>query len=351
MTWGAIDTLDQNSSNFVGGFGVTSGRPGNFAVQNADLLIAFGTRLDTHEVGPDIRKFGRAAKKVIVDIDESELNKYQTMGLQADLLINADVGDVIDALNERTDAIWPVQTEWLNQISKWKNNYPICLEEYYAEIGHVNPYVFMEALSSEMNEDAVLVSDCGSNIIWTMQGFKTKPSQRVITSLNHSPMGYSLPGVIGSFLADPLRQHVCITGDGGMQINVQELATIQRHQINVKIFIVNNHGHGIIQGTQDSWLESQHHASNPDQGGLPDPDFAQVARAYGLHSEEIYDQEDLNANIRKALDHNGPMVCVVHLKSGAFISPKLLFGRPIEDSSPLLPRDEFKANMLVPIIE
>ena len=348
LTWGAMDTLTQESQFYVGSFGVTSGRPGNFAVQNADLLIAFGTRLDTHEAGTNLKSFGRAAKKVVIDIDQSELDKHQKMGLNADLLINDDVRNVIDFLLANVQSEWTDSENWLTYIAEWKSKYPICLPEYSLQEKYVNPYVFMEALSEAAHPEAVIVSDCGSNLIWTMQGFKLKNGQRLISAFNHSPMGYSLPAVIGTFFASPEKEHICIIGDGGMQINVQELATIEKYNINVKIFILNNHGHGIIQGTQDNWLHSRYHASNPTEGGLPDPDFIKISEAYGIPTFEISEQSNLINKLKNVLNANGPIVCVVHMQSGSQIAPKLLYGKPIEDPDPLLSRDEFNKNMIIP---
>jgi acetolactate synthase-1/2/3 large subunit len=351
LTWGAMDTLSHESKFFVGGFGVTSGRPGNFAVQNADLLIAFGTRLDTHEVGTNIKSFGRAARKVVIDIDQSELDKYEKMGLYVDLLINDDVRNIIDFLLLNISRQWMDSENWLTYIAEWKQKYPVCLPRYSLQERYVNPYVFMESLSKVVNTDAIIVSDCGSNLIWTMQGFKLKNGQRLISAFNHSPMGYSLPASIGTYFAAPKKENICIIGDGGMQINVQELATIEKYNINIKIFILNNHGHGIIQGTQDNWLQSRYHASNPSEGGLPDPDFVKISKAYGIPAHEISEHLNLEDELRNIMNLEGPFVCVVHMQSGSQIAPKLLFGKPIEDSDPLLPRDEFEKNMIIPSLK
>jgi acetolactate synthase-1/2/3 large subunit len=160
-------------------------------------------------------------------------------------------------------------------------------------------------------------------------------------------MGYSLPASIGTALASPDQQVICITGDAGLQINIQELATIQRQSLNIKIFVMNNHCHGIIQGTQDNWLESRHHASDPKLGGLPDPDFMRIANAYDIPSVSVSCHEELDASLDFTLDSDGPVLCNVDLLPASQIYPKLLFGRPIEDPSPLLPREEFYKNMIV----
>ena len=351
LTWAAMDYYSHDNELYVGGFGGTSGRPGNFAVQNADLILAIGTRLDTHEVGSNIKTFARAAKKITVDIDISEQTKYAELGMHVDVLVNSDSSMFVDLLKSNSETIERKdRQQWINKITEWKERYPICLDEYKEQPKNVNPYVFMKELSFQSNAETVVVTDCGSNLIWTMQGFSVNEGQRLVSAFNHSPMGYSLPASIGAKLADPARKVVCITGDGGLQINIQEFATIAYNQIDIKIFVLNNHGYGIIQGTQDAWLEGRHHAS--DTGfGLPDPDFLKIAEAYGIESvPPIRNHNELSDRVDAVLNSKGPTLCVVELESGSQIMPKLLFGRPIEDSHPLLPREEFEENMIVEII-
>lgn len=348
LTWAVMDACSSKDPLNVGGFGVTSGRSGNFAVQNSDLIICFGTRLDTHEAGSNYATFAREAKKVIVDIDPAEQEKYKDRGLEVELLVTADVGEVLRELVDRAGEVKPQNLNaWLNRISGWKENYPICPDEYHDQERWVNPYVFMESLATHSVKDAIVVTDCGSNLIWTMQAFACSGLGRIVSAFNHSPMGYSLPASIGAALASPDQQVICITGDAGLQINIQELATIQRQSLNIKIFVLNNHCHGIIQGTQDNWLESRHHASSPKLGGLPDPDFMRISNAYDIPSVSISCHEELDATLDFTLNSDGPVLCNVDLLPASQIYPKLLFGRPIEDSSPLLPREEFYENMMV----
>ena len=172
LTWAVMDSCSSKDPLNVGGFGVTSARSGNFAVQNSDLIVCFGTRLDTHEAGSDYTTFAREAKKIIVDIDPAEQEKYKNKGLEVDLLVTADVGEVLRELVDRAGELKPQKLNaWLNQISEWKEKYPICPDEYHAQGQWVNPYVFMESLATRSSKDAIVVTDCGSNLIWTMQAF------------------------------------------------------------------------------------------------------------------------------------------------------------------------------------
>ncbi len=202
---------------------------------------------------------------------------------------------------------------WVDRIEGWKKKYPIVLPEYRKD--DKNPYTWMEKLSQSVDDDAIIVTDCGSNLIWTMQVFEVK-QHTIISAFNHSPMGYSLPAAIGAKLAAPDRQVVCIIGDGGFLVNVQELETIRWQNLDIDIHVLDNHGYGIIQGTQDAWLDGRHHASNSEHGVPP----------YKL-----------------GLEHN---VMFWLLNRETFIVPKLMAGRPIHDAHPLLSREELAENMI-----
>ncbi len=349
-TWAAVDYIRFTDPKNVGTFGVSSDRAGNFAVQNADLVIALGTRLDTHETGPRVDTFARGARKVVVDLDASELEKFSKSGMTVDLPVCADVREFLTAIIPHlTHLPKPDRSAWLKRIAHWKGRYPKCLPRHRDQKERVNPYFFMEVLSQEIASNAVLITDCGGNLIWTMQGFTVTGEQRVISAFNNSPMGYAVPASMGAAFAidTPI---VCITGDGGCQMNIQELATIVYYKLPVKIFLINNHGHGIIRQTLDTWLQSRYCGINDDTG-LAMPDLVKIAEAYGLETMTIAGHSDMRESIRIALRKPGAVFCNVELLQTQTMEPKLVFGRPIEDSAPLLDRDEFRANMIVPPIQ
>lgn len=347
-TWGAMDLLPHNHKLYSGSFGVTSGRAGNFAVQNCDLIISLGSRLDSHEVGSNIKTFAREAKRIVVDIDNDEQLKYERMGYKIDILHTSDVGLF---LNEIINASHKLQGNnydiWLAKIKVWKKNYVSCDAKSINQKSFVNPYFFIDKLSFNSKPGDIIITDCGSNLIWTMQGFKVKKNQRLISAWNHSPMGYSVPASIGAAFSEPKKNIICIIGDGGFQINIQELATIRKHNLNIKIFLMNNHCHGIIQGTQENWLNSQFHASDPNYGKLPDPNFNKIVNGYDIEVVESKKHSEINSLIKNALKKKGPIFCNIHLQKKSQIYPKLLFGKPIEDSHPLLSRTEFNENMII----
>ncbi len=347
LTWATKDMIPYNHPLVIEGFGVSSERAGNFAVQNSDLVVAIGTRLDTHEVGNNASTFARDAKKVVVDIDISELEKYSKRGMFVDILINSDVHSFLDVMNKKIKGIKTKNiSNWIGSINGWKKKYPICLPEYYDQKDNVNPYVFMDVFSKEAKEGDIIITDAGGNLTWTMQGHRVKTDQRLFSAFNHSPMGYSLPASIGAHYASkkPIK---CIIGDGGIQMNIQELATIRYNNLPIQIFLFNNNGYGIIQQTQDTWMGSRYAASNPDSG-VAIPNLVNIANAYEIPTLTIKNHAELEKGIKETMAYkDGPILCNVEINQHQKIMPKLEFGKPIEDSSPLLSREEFEKQMII----
>ena len=350
LTWGAYDLIAHDHKLFAGGFGVTSGRSGNFVIQNADLILAIGTRFDSHEIGSDPKKFATKARRIVVDLDEGEFVKFKQIGFIVDIPIISSVDNFIDAFSGHFEELRLCDlTAWFQKIDEWKVKYPILNEVALNQSSLINPYKFFHYLSAELQGSVNVVTDCGSNLIWTMQGYFVRPMQRVISAFNHSPMGYSLPAAIGVALACPHTQVICIIGDGGFQINVQELAIIALHKLNIKIFVMNNHCHGIIQGTQDAWLDGRHHASDPVDGKLPDADVTKISLSYGIPAQDLYDISLLPAVLQGIFSVHAPQLINVHMLKECQIAPKLMYGRSIEDSHPLLSREELENNMILDI--
>ena len=345
-TWGAVDLVPSHVPNFVGTFGLHGTRYGNFAVQNADCIVAIGTRLDTHETGTPLSSFGREAKKVVVDIDPAELAKFPGFGLTIDLPVEADAKRFLAALlRELDDTGLPDIAPWRERIRHWREQFSICPPANYAR-DCVDPYVFIKTLSQALGTDATVAIDTGCAVAWFMQAFESKPGQRVFSALNNTPMGYALPAAIGASLALGGRPVVCLIGDGGLMMNIQELATIMHHQLPVKVIVLNNNGYSMIQQTQDQWLGSRYHASS-GVGGLSFPDFVKVADAHRMAAERVEKNAGVAAAVERALAHPGPFLCDVTIDPAERVIPQVTFGRPIEDAGPLLNREVFLQNMLV----
>ena len=345
-TWAMLDLLPAHHPLLVGPFGTHGTRYGNFCVQNADLVLALGARLDTHEIGSPFKDFARGARKVVVDVDPAETGKFPHYGLEIDLPVVADASAFLDAVLDATRG-WSGKdwSPWLRRIADWKARYPAVRPEWHAS-ETLNPYVFVEALSDAAGQGDVICVDTGCAVAWMSQAFAFKQDQRYFHAFNNTPMGYALPAAIGASLAGGGRPVICVTGDGSLQMNVQELATAIRHRLPIKVFLLNNRGYGMIQQTQDQWLGSKYLASSVE-GGLGFPDFPALARAYGFPTVTIATNAQARAQIPVILATPGPVFCNVELRPEERVQPQVKYGRPIEDAEPLLERAEFLANMIV----
>ena len=346
MTWAALDLFPADDQLAIGGFGTHGVRYANFAVQNADLVISIGSRLDTKATGSPPSTFAREARIIMLDADPAEINKFTKLGVHLDRGVVGDAGDFLRALlRAATSGGFPDFSAWLATIRKWKQAYPPCLPEFAAEVS-VNPYHLVKQLSAALGEDEIVFSDTGCALAWMMQAFEFRRGQRFFHAFNNTPMGYSLPGAIGACFARPGRRVVCVTGDGALQMNIQELATVMRHRLPVKVLLFNNHGHSMVQQTQEMWLGGHYYATSIE-GGLADPDFSAIARAYGLPTDTIRLNSEIPAKLAAALAQDGPYFLNIDIDSGHRLSPQVKYGRPNEDADPLLPRQEFLANMIV----
>ncbi|MEK7084694.1 MAG: thiamine pyrophosphate-dependent enzyme, partial [Patescibacteria group bacterium] len=277
----------------------------------------------------------------------------------ADVPILADAKDFINALFGALPEIRvPDLTEWKTYYANLKTRYPSVLPEYYAQKGTVNSYAFIETLSQELGEGDIIIPDQGGNLTWTMQAFGVKEGQQLFSTFGNSPMGYALPAAIGAaFGTDRKKRIICIDGDGGFQLNIQELQTVRFHDLPIKMFILNNHGYGIIKQFQEIYFDARYEATGR---GYSTPDFIRVAAAYGIPGITIANHDEMRAGIQNVLHMNGPVLCDVLLDPGQKLVPKLVADRlpdgryiskPLEDMAPFLPREEFYANMLIEPLE
>jgi acetolactate synthase-1/2/3 large subunit len=346
-SWGGLDLIRYDHPLFVAQFGVYGHRAANFAVQNADLIISVGTRLDTRMTGGKPETFARCAKKVLVDIDASEIHKR----VNADVAIVADARKFLQLLNMAVqDMPRPDFSAWRERIANWKTRYPIVTDQAYYREGAVDPRVFVDKLCEALPDEIVTVLDTGANLTWAMQTFKVTGTQRVFSAYGYSPMGYALPAAIGASAASGERPVACIIGDGGLQLNIQELQTLAHYRFPVKIFVMNNRSYGIIKQFQEELYQGRYGASEPD-AGYSCPDFVKVARAYELPAEKITSHEEISQAVKRVFEIPGPVVCDVQLDEDARIAPKTIFGNPIEDQAPLLDREEFRSNMIIPPLD
>jgi len=346
MTWAARDLMAESDPLAIGGFGTHGTRYANFAVQNADLIISVGSRLDTKATGSPPSSFAREARLIMVDIDEAEIRKFVKLNLKVDVAISSDAGVFLRALcDSASGQNFPDFSMWLSRIRDWKSRYPECLSEHSSET-NVNPYWLVKQLSSHLGNGQIIFSDTGCSLAWMMQGFEFKSDQRFFHAFNNTPMGYGLPAAIGASFARPGQNIVCISGDGSFQMSIQELATVARHQLPIKIILLNNHGHAMVRQTQEMWLEGNYYATS-HEGGLPNPDFVAIARAYGLRAETLELNADIGTKLDDLFSSNDPCLLNVEIDPDHRVVPQVKYGRPNEDSDPPLEREEFLANMIV----
>jgi acetolactate synthase-1/2/3 large subunit len=344
-TWSGLDVIDFKHKNYIGSIGVYGSRAANFAVQNADLVLNFGSRLDTRVTGGKPETFARLAKIISIDIDKYELNKKR--GLNVYLKINQDLKNFLSILNSKSmNFKYSASSVWNNICKKWKINYPNVISSYEKQKKNVNPYFFIDRLSQKLNNKDIIVPCSGGNLTWTIQSFKIKKGQRLFSAYGNSPMGYALPAALGASLANNKKRVICIEGDGGIQINIQELQTMVNNNIPVKLFIINNNGYGIIKQFQELYLGGRYEATIPSKG-VTNPNFKKISNAYGINYNEIKNNKNIDAILKKILKSKKPEFINVIIDSNQKIVPKLQFGKPIEDLSPLLPRSEFKKNMII----
>ena len=348
-TWSGLDTIDYNNKNYIGCIGVYGSRAANFAVQNSDLVLNLGSRLDTRITGGKPETFARSAKVVSIDIDEHELKKQR--GLKIYLKINEDLSKFLSTFNLTLKKFkFSASDDWKSICQKWKIKYPNVKNIYYKQKKFVNPYCFIDRLSKKLNKKDIIITDDGGHLTWTIQAFKVKKGQRVFSAFGNSPMGYAFPAALGASIANKQQRIICIDGDGSIQINIQELQTMVANKLPVKLFVINNDGYGIIKQFQELYLKKRYEASIPSKG-VTNPDFNKISNAYGINYSEIKNNKQIDKILNKVLNSKRPEFINVIIDPNQKIIPKLQFGNPIEDLSPLLSRSEFKKNMIIPILE
>ena len=314
----SIDVV-KDSYGFIGAYGT---RTANFIVAKSDLVICLGARLDVRQTGANRKNFAPDATIVRVDIDSGELGfKVHDDEIQ----IHADVKDVIDTLAEVPS----------KNLTGWNN---VCrkIQEELKDIDDRLPNAYVQKISEYIPENSIITTDVGQNQVWVAQSFKVKNGQRIFFSGGHGAMGYSLPAAIGCALADGKAVY-SFSGDGGIQMNIQELQVIARENLPVKVILFNNSALGMIRHFQEMYFESNYVQTVAD-GGYSVPDFGAVANAYKIPYTCVNKIEDIDD---KLFDVQGPQFIEVKITEPTYVFPKLEFGKPNQDQEPLLPRDKY----------
>ena len=295
--------------------------------------------MDTRITGGVPKNFAREAKKIVIDIDNAELNKRR--GLKIDVKINEDLKIFFNEFNKKNEILFEAKS-WLKKCLVWKQKYPIIQKKFFKQTKNVNPYVFFDYLSKNLSKKDIIIADDGGHLTWCIQAFKVKEGQKLFSAFGNSPMGYALPASIGASIANKSKI-ICIDGDGSIQINLQELHTIDKLKLPIKIFILNNNGYGIIKQFQELYLDKRYEATGK---GVSNPNFKKISKTFNIGYTLIKNKENFY-KIKKKLFNNKPEIFEIILKPDQKIIPKLQFGNPLEDMSPILPRKEFLSNMIV----
>ena len=348
-TWSGTDLINYNNNKYIGNIGVYGSRSANFTVQNSDLLLCLGSRLDTRITGGVPSSFARNSKIIVVDIDKNELSKQR--GLKIHLKVNENLSIFLENFTKQINNYQNQdQKKWLSHCLNWKTRYPTIKNEDYKQKKFVNPYAFFGHLSNLLDNNSITVVDTGGNETWALQALKVKKGQKLFSGFGHQPMGYALPAAISAAILKKNSKIISINGDAGIQLNIQELQTMVANKLPVKIIVLNNNGHGIIKQFQEQYLNKRYEATTP-KTGVTNPNFAKVSKAYGIKYSLIKDNNKIKGILRAAIKSNKPEFVEVLIKSDQKIIPKLQFGNPIEDLSPLLKKSEFESNMLVKTVK
>ncbi len=340
-TWGAVDLFKSDSDHLVSTFGTHGQRIGNFAVQNADLIIALGTRLDTKATGSPVSSFARDAKVIMVDVDKAEIDKFEHFGRPIDLSICSTVEEFLQAVRERSFSI-PSFVEWAKQIKIWKDQLRSVDRELRNKAKSGAVYDFFEKISSSIGSDEIILTDTGCSLPWLMQAFHFKGQQRFFHDFNNTAMGWCLPAALGVNFGSPGRKITCFIGDGSFMMSMQELSVVKNYVPDIDIYVLNNSGYSMIKQTQDQWFDGNYFASDND---LFFPDFKSIAKASRIHFDS-FDVKQLDIHL-KSKPRNGVNLFEVKVPEEARVIPQVKFGRPNEDMEPLLTDALFDDCMLI----
>ena len=352
-TKNGFDIIADHNELLAGRVGTYGQRAGNFAIQNSDLVIVLGSRLSQPVTGYEFDLFARDAKKIVVDIDAIQL---QNTNIKVDLKIRLDLKQFFYGINPllRQEQL-PDFSEWNNRCQQYRKDFPVVTQEMKDRTDYIDPYYFYEVLSQEADNDDILVTDQGIAFYAFTTSYKLKSGQRAFTNGGFSPMGYGLPASIGACIANKKQRILSVHGDGGLEMNIQELQTIVHNKLPIKIFVFNNQGYTSIKHTQNGYFDG-HFVGSERDSGVTCPDFRRISYAYNIKYIHIEKNSDLKEWIGHALNYEGAMLIEVMIDPFQPFHPRVmtekkadgkLVSKPIEDMYPFLDRELFKKQMIV----
>lgn len=351
--WNANDTVAYDNPYYVGMPGTVGIRSGNFAVQNCDLLLSLGCRMNIRMIGYNHHDFAKNAFKIVVDLDGRELMKPT---VQPDLPIHADVKEFLSVMNSQKEVPAGRHKAWLQWCKTLLKQYPAVKPEYFGRAEQINPYVFIEKLFEQLREDDRIICGNGAACVITFQAAKIKQGQRMFTNSGCAAMGYGFPAALGVAVSDNSRRTVCIDGDGSIMMNLQELATVAYNKLNLKLFILNNNGYLSIRQTQRNLFQPPFIGID-SQSGVGFPNFEKLADAFGVGYYRIEKENTASSIAASVLESDGPCICEVIVDPNQNFEPKssskvLPDGRIVspsmDDMAPFLSREEYEKIRYVP---
>ncbi len=357
VAWDASDLMPYDNELFVGIPGLLGDRAGNWAVQNADLVLSVGCRLSCRQVGYNVKSWAREAYVIMVDIDKYELIKPS---IHVELPIHADAKEFLQVLDEAIETKLTGHEDWTRICQGWKKNYPVVSEKHYSGEGLTNAYCFLNEVSRRAAEDQFIVLGNGT-VEACLHAIHIKNNTRLISNSGAASMGYDLPAAIGCCFAIGKKDTICLTGDGSIQMNLQELQTIVFHKLPIKIFVVNNQGYHSMRQTEGNLFpEYTKVGIGPESGDLSFPEMKKIAAAYGIPYMSASCNKEIPDVVDRMLAAEGYAMCEIFVDINQKFEPKsatkklpdgTLVSPPLEDLAPFLPREELEKIMIIPMWE
>lgn len=360
--WNSIDVIETDHPLYVGRGGNMGDRPGNFAVQNADVLLAIGTRISIRQTGYSFDTWAREAKVIMVDIDRAEMKKHT---IHVELPIWADALDFLETmkscLNGQNSPVFS-GSEWIQICQNWKKKYPATLLRHWeADNGYVNVFAFITQLSSRLPEKSLTAVSNGACCVVGHQNYVIKKGTRFIINSAIASMGYGLPAAIGLCVAGEYQDTVCLEGDGSIMMNLQELQTIVTNKLPIKVFLINNQGYHSIRITQSNLFKEHCRVGiGPESHDLSFPEFKKIADAFGFPYFCAHSNEEMKSVVDEVLAQPGYVFCEIFTDTAQVWEPKsatkrlpdgTLVSPPLEDLAPFLPREEVLENLYIKPVE
>lgn len=356
--WNAVDLVEDDYPLYTGRAGNMGDRPGNWAIQNADLILAVGTRISIRQVGYNWKTWAREAEVIMVDIDQAELKKPT---LHVEMPIWADAKDFLTQMNKFTNEKVFGGEGWLKVCDGWKKNYPVVQPRQWEENGSTaNVYAFIDYLSSRLPENSLTAVSNGACCVVGNQTYHIQKGSRMANNSAVASMGYGLPASIGTCIGGGRKNTICLEGDGSIMMNLQELQTILTNRLPIKIFLINNSGYHSIRITQTNLFNKNFVGIGEESGDLSFPEFKKIAEAFGYKYLSASSNAEMKTVVDEALTIDGPVFTEIFTDTNQVWEPKsstkrlpdgTLVSPPLEDLAPFLPREELEKQMFIPMVE